>query len=81
LWMKKSAARKRFERQGILAEPEAIRLAVIAHIRHKYTKYGRLLARYDDRDLARSEVQGRIEQVLIRWERPSKAGDNQAEPR
>ncbi len=53
-------------------EPQAIRLAVIAHIRHKYTQYDRLLARYDDRYLARSQVQGRIEQVLIRWERPSK---------
>jgi hypothetical protein len=42
-------------------------LAVIAHIRHKYTKYERLLARYDDRQLARGEVQGKIEDVLAKW--------------
>jgi hypothetical protein len=50
-------------------DPAAIRLAVIAYIRHKYTKYDKLLARYDDRQLARSEVQPKIENVLCKWER------------
>jgi hypothetical protein len=45
----------------------AVRLAVIAHIRHKYTKYEKLLAQHDDRQLARSEVQGKIDDVLARW--------------
>jgi len=58
----RSAAAKQFD-------PTAVRLAVIAPIRHKYTKYDKLLARYDDRQLARSEVQGRIEEILDRWER------------
>jgi hypothetical protein len=49
-------------------EPTAIRLAVIAHIRHTYTKYDRVLARHGDRHLARSEVQMRIEKVLCKWE-------------
>ena len=56
----RSAAAKQFD-------PAAVRLAVIAHIRHKYTKYETLLARYDDRQLARSEVRGEIENVLYRW--------------
>ena len=58
----RSAAAKQFD-------PTAIRLAVIAHIRHKYTKYDKLLARYDDRQEARSEVRGQIEDVLYQWER------------
>jgi len=62
----RSAAARQFD-------PAAIRLAVIAHVRHKYTKYERLLARYDDRHLARGEVQGKVEHVLHKWEggRPS----------
>jgi hypothetical protein len=57
----RSAAAKQFE-------PAAVRLAVIAHVRHKYTKYDQLLARYDDRQLARSEVRWQIEDVLHQWE-------------
>jgi hypothetical protein len=37
---------------------------------HKYTKYDWLLARYNDRQEARSEVRGTIEQVLDKWEQP-----------
>ena len=44
-----------------------IRLAVIAHIRHKHTKYDKLLMRHDDRQLARGEVRPTIENVLCRW--------------
>lgn len=57
----RSAAAKQFD-------PTAIRLAVVAHVRHKYTHYDRLLARYGDRQTARDQVQERIAQVLGVWE-------------
>jgi hypothetical protein len=56
----RSAAAKQFD-------PAAVRLAVIAYVRHKYTKYDRLLARCHDRQEARSEVRGMIEEILARW--------------
>ena len=56
----RSAAAKQFD-------PAAIRLAVIAHVRHTYTKYDRLLARHGDRHLARSEVRRKIEDILSKW--------------
>jgi hypothetical protein len=59
----RSSAAKQFDRA-------AIRLAVIAYIRHKYTKYDKLLARYTDRQEARSEVRGTIEEILEKWEQP-----------
>ena len=59
----RSAAAKEFD-------STAIRLAVIAHIRHKHTKYDRLLDRYGDRQLARREVRGQIEAMLDEWEQP-----------
>lgn len=49
--------------------PEALRLAVVAHIRHEHTKYDELLMKHGDRQLARAEVRGKIEAVLERWER------------
>ena len=48
-------------------EPEAIRLAVIAHIRHAETGYELLLADSYDRQDARALVSGDINQVLERW--------------
>lgn len=59
----RSAAAKQFD-------AGAVRLAVIAHIRHKYTRYDRLLVRYDDRGLARQEIQPKIEEILDKWENP-----------
>ncbi len=50
-------------------EPEAIRLAVIAHIRHAETNYDRLLAEGYDRQEARAQVAGDIGLVLERWEK------------
>ncbi len=50
--------------------PEAIRLAVIAHIRHAETKYDQLLARGYDRQDARAQVAGDIDQILERWMLP-----------
>lgn len=58
----RSAAAKEFD-------PEALRLAVVAHIRHEHTKYDELLMQWGDRQLARAEVRSRIEAVLERWER------------
>jgi len=52
-------------------EPEAIRLAVIAHIRHAETRYDRLLADGYDRQDGRALVAGDIDQVLKRWELPA----------
>ncbi len=50
-----------------LAE-DAVRLAVIAHVRHVETDYDTLLGRGMDRYDARRRVQTRIEQVLADWE-------------
>lgn len=57
----RSAAAKEFD-------PQALRLAVVAHIRHEHTKYDELLMKHGDRQLARAEVRGKIEQVRSRWE-------------
>ena len=50
-------------------DPQALRLAVIAHIRHEHTGYDKLLMDDCDRTKARQQVRGKIEQVLARWER------------
>lgn len=57
----RSAAAKEYD-------PQALRLAVIAHIRHEHTKYDELLMKHGDRQLARAEVRPKIETVLNRWE-------------
>ena len=48
----------------------AIRLAVIAHIRHTMTEYDGLLARGNDRHEAREAVESKVARSLIEWERP-----------
>ena len=58
----RSAAAKEFD-------PAALRLAVIAHIRHQHTPYDRLLGESGDRSLARAEVSADINRVLAKWER------------
>lgn len=50
-------------------DENAVRLAVIAHIRHVETKYDELLGKGIDRHEAREQVQGQIERVLLQWER------------
>ncbi len=57
----RSAAAKEFN-------PQALRLAVIAQIRHEHTGYDELLMKLGDRQLARAEVRGQIEKVLGLWE-------------
>jgi hypothetical protein len=46
---------------------EAIRLAVIAHIRHTETPYAELLSRGFERWEAREQVTSMVEQVLTQW--------------
>jgi hypothetical protein len=48
-------------------EPDAIFLAVKAHVRHAYTDYDELLFKYDDRRLARKRVREKIEAILEEW--------------
>jgi hypothetical protein len=45
-------------------DEEAIRLAVIAHIRHEETNYDELLALGYDRDEARAEVAGKVQEIV-----------------
>jgi hypothetical protein len=54
-------------------DEEAIRLAVVAHVRHAETRYDELLANGYDRRNARSEVEGRVAQVLTAWESPERS--------
>lgn len=51
--------------------PEAIDLAVRAHVRHSYTSYDELLGDGMDRQDARSAVASAIAGVLERWRRPA----------
>jgi hypothetical protein len=48
-------------------DPEAIDLAVIAHIRHTETPYDDLLLRGHDRHDARARVRDLIDEVLRTW--------------
>jgi hypothetical protein len=57
----RSSAAKNFNK-------EAIRLAVIAHIRHTKTKYDELISRGYDRYDARSHVQLEVETIVEQWE-------------
>lgn len=49
-------------------EPEAIRLAIIAHIRHRETSYDDLLLRGMDRSEARHSIEDKVEDVLTAWQ-------------
>ena len=57
----------------------AVRLAVIAHIRHSETEYDRFLASGHDRYAARAEVEDAVYRVLERWEagEPGSRGDRE----
>jgi hypothetical protein len=56
----RSAAARSFDEQ-------AIRLAVLAHVRHTETPYDELLASGCDRWEARAQVEGTVARVLSRW--------------
>jgi hypothetical protein len=49
--------------------PAAIRLAVVAHIRHVHTNYDALLVRSMDRETARDHVPDKVSAKLERWQR------------
>ncbi len=49
-------------------DENAVRLAVIAHVRHAETKYDELLARGFERHDAREHVEEAIDRVLSRWQ-------------
>jgi hypothetical protein len=53
-------------------DPDAIDLAVRAHVRHRHTSYdAHLMAGWDQRD-ARAAVAGAIAQNIAQWQRPSR---------
>ncbi len=56
----RSAAAKSYDEQ-------AIRLAVVAHIRHTETPYDKLLSRGHDRWEARAQVEEMVERVMAMW--------------
>jgi hypothetical protein len=48
-------------------DEKAVRLAVVAHVRHVETNYDQLLAQAYDRHAARAEVREAVDAVLARW--------------
>jgi hypothetical protein len=52
-------------------DENAVRLAVVAHVRHVETDYDTLLASGCDRREARAAVEAVVNQVLVRWGRPT----------
>ncbi len=51
-------------------DENAVRLAVVAYIRHRETKYDELLARGLERHEAREQVEEAIDRVLAPWQPP-----------
>jgi len=49
-------------------DEQAVRLAVIAHVRHAETDYDALLAQGYERSEARAQVEEAVFRVLARWE-------------
>ncbi|HPR63232.1 MAG TPA: DUF2293 domain-containing protein [Thermoanaerobaculia bacterium] len=50
-------------------DEEAVRLAVVAHVRHRSTNYDDLLAQGYGHEFARLEVRDRVDDILDSWER------------
>jgi hypothetical protein len=72
------ACRKHSGRVGRTAaakelSPDALRLAVIAHIRHERTRYDELLAHGVDRHAARESIWDKVSTILDDWQRPAKS--------
>jgi len=59
----RSAAAKEFSH-------EAIRRAVIAHVRHVHTNYDELLDRYADRETPRDDVRDEVSAIIDEWRLP-----------
>ena len=49
-------------------DAKSLRLAVVAHVRHRHTPYDEILMNTGDRGLARSTVAKTIDSVLAKWE-------------
>jgi hypothetical protein len=49
-------------------DPDTVRLAVVAHVRHVHTRYDELLCRHGDREGARRQVSDHVAAVLRRWQ-------------
>ena len=54
---------------GKSLDEDAVRLAVIAHIRHTQTRYDELLARGDERRDSRDQVEEEVSRFLAEWEK------------
>ena len=52
---------------GRKLDENALKMAVIAAVRHRYTDYDALLARGVERSEARDRIAGEIEEMLERW--------------
>lgn len=50
-------------------DARAVRLAVVAHVRHAETDYDRFLLQGHDRHAARSRVARMVDEIVERWER------------
>jgi hypothetical protein len=59
-------------------DEEAVRLAVVAHLRHRETKYDELLAKGSDRWEARTAVEKAVHELLRKWETSGKHKTNLA---
>ena len=57
----------RVGRTGQIPLPLKVFLAVVAHIRHRHTKYDTILAHGSERSIARKTVNSKIERVLRDW--------------
>jgi hypothetical protein len=51
-------------------EPEMVRLAVIAHVRHLHTDYDRIISRTRDKRGSRARIKDTVAAVLREWEQP-----------
>lgn len=58
--------------QGYLAE--AAELAVVAHLRHRFSPYERLLGQGLTREQAREASQAEVSRLLKAWEKPRDPG-------
>ncbi len=54
---------------GRALNPQAIELAVVAHVRHEHTNYDDLLMQGAERLEARVLVREQIDAVLTKWQR------------
>ncbi|KAF2246303.1 hypothetical protein BU26DRAFT_507903 [Trematosphaeria pertusa] len=57
----------RVGRTGQIPIPRKVLYAVIAHIRHKHTRYDEMLNEGMDRDAARKAIQGKVQAMLRKW--------------